>query len=227
YGIKKLRFHSDIFTLKWDYTIKLCKRMIEEDLDYLWFCFAHVNHLDREQLEWMKRAGCERILVGFESGSQKILDYINKGISVDRSLKIGRMIKDFGINFTGDFMVNFPGENYEDLMKTDKLIQKMPMDLSCISLLLPFPGTDIFEVAKERGYENPFDWSDWDRHKNFYHFSEVPVKELKRLKKLMTVKSFFYNKNFYLYLLKSLGKRITSLRFNILNDLKAITVYFV
>ncbi|MBE7708002.1 MAG: B12-binding domain-containing radical SAM protein [Cyanobacteria bacterium SIG27] len=117
YGITKFEFIDEAISPA--YMETMCKRFIEEKLDIEFFCDARLETgFSKEILELAARAGLKMVLWGYESGSRKIMDLINKGIDVDNRLNILRDSRNAGIfNFAFIFF-GFPAETKEDAMMT-------------------------------------------------------------------------------------------------------------
>ncbi len=117
YGITKFEFIDEAISPS--YMETMCKRFIEEKLNIEFFCDARLETgFSKEILELAARAGLKMVLWGYESGSRKIMDLINKGIDVDNRLNILRDSRDAGIfNFAFIFF-GFPAETKEDAMMT-------------------------------------------------------------------------------------------------------------
>jgi radical SAM superfamily enzyme YgiQ (UPF0313 family) len=108
-------FVDDVFTIKKPRVKKILRGIIDEKLDMPWKCEARTDHFDEEIAELMKQAGCTRVKLGFESGSDRILKNIQKDETTEDMIKGAKLLKDAGVPFTAYFMAGFPGETDEDL----------------------------------------------------------------------------------------------------------------
>ena len=99
------------------------------------------------------------ISFGIESGSQEILDGLHKGFSLDQAERAVRWTKEAGLRAKGLFMVGSPGETEETLQQTLSLALRLPLDEMNLSILTPYPGTEIYRHAKD---SNGF-MEDWSR----------------------------------------------------------------
>ncbi len=86
--VKYVWFFDEVFTINRRRTVEICKRIIKEGLKIKWFCDSRVDLVDKELLKLMKKAGCIGISFGVESGSNKILNLMNKKITVELSKKV-------------------------------------------------------------------------------------------------------------------------------------------
>ena len=126
--------------------------MIDEKLDMPWKCEMRTDHLDIEICELMAEAGCERVKLGFESGSDRILKQIQKDETRQQMLDGAKMLRDAGVPFTGYFMSGFNGETDEDLKKTISFAKEVKADFYSLSVLSPYYGTKLYYNLIEKGY---------------------------------------------------------------------------
>lgn len=142
--IESLRFIDDTFTAIPSRVIKICKLMIEKNINLPWTCLSRADTLDEEMLYWMKRAGCVRLSIGMESGSQRILDLLDKGIDVEKSVKNLEIAKKTGLELMGFFLTGVPGETEKDIELSIKLARRF-FDYVVVDAIKLYPGTPLFE----------------------------------------------------------------------------------
>jgi len=212
HNIRSLRFIDDTFTVIPARVIEICKKMIAHKLDLKWTCLARADTLNEEMLVWMKRAGCVRLNIGMESGSQKILDILNKGTTVDNSLKQLQAVKKAGLEMMGFFLTGVPGETEEDINQSIRFAQQARFNYVVVDTLKIYPGTPIFEKFKEHvdfslvPYRNEFLDEGFNRQsvlyrKKFYrdfYFSvdylfNAPIKNLVNLDHLGILVDYVWN----------------------------------
>lgn len=159
FGIREFSFEDDTFITFKKRLVAICHGIIDLGLDISWTCLGRVNGVDKETLELMRRAGCWQISFGIESGCQEILTAIHKNVTLAQIEKALSLCSDAGIFSKGFFIVGHPGETRETLSRTFDFAMKLPLDDISVTMLTPFPGTEIYERAAEFGQ---FD-SDWSR----------------------------------------------------------------
>jgi anaerobic magnesium-protoporphyrin IX monomethyl ester cyclase len=169
-GVKLVRFQDDTFTLNKARTMEILDKIMTKGLDIEWLCDTRIDVLDKEMLKMMKRSGCVRLKTGVESGSDKILKKIRKGISVDQVKETVKLIKDLGISLTTYFMIGFPGETNEDIEKTISLAEEIKSDYNSLSIVAPYYGTQVYKDLEESGFD--FDKPHWEY---FYHQSKEMI----------------------------------------------------
>ncbi len=151
YGLIYFSIRDDTFTVDRSRTIEFCRLLIEARLGILWNCQSRVNVLDHELLVWMKRAGCECIQLGVESGSPRILKQLGKAITPQQVEHAAGLIRAVGINLSIYLISDIPGETEQDQQLTLELIRRVRPDDGYVSPLAYFPGTRLFESARESG----------------------------------------------------------------------------
>ena len=162
--LEGIRFFDDVFTMDKNRVIEICHEILKRKLNFVWECEARANTIDGELVREMRRAGCEFIDLGIESGSDRILKNIKKSITVEQAITAAKIIKKAGIGLKAFFMHGLPGETYEDIKKTVFLSRYLYYNLGAegttqgISVI--YPGTELERMAKESGtLPKDFSWS--------------------------------------------------------------------
>ncbi len=162
YGIREFNFHDELFTVNKKRTIEFCQEVVERNLDIAWVCMIRVDFADEETLGWMKKAGCKKIMFGFESGSQMILDKMKKRVALDKAEEAVKIVKKIGIKTAGNFMIGNIGETEETIRQSIDLAKKLNTDTMAFFVASPYPGTEFYRIAKEEGYFRPdVTWKDF------------------------------------------------------------------
>lgn len=142
FGIKYFLFLDDSFTLSKRRLIDLCQRIAP--LKIKWRCYASTRTTDSEMLKTMKEAGCIEVGVGIESGSQKILDIVNKGITVEQNTEFVLSCKKIGLSINAFIMIGLPGETYETVEATKRWMEKVRPDKFGFNIFMPYVGTPVW-----------------------------------------------------------------------------------
>lgn len=137
-------FVDDVFTLPKRRAISMLTQMVDRKLCMPWKCEARADHLDSDICALMVEAGCIRVKVGFESGSERILTQVKKGETKDDMRRGAALLKEFGIPFTAYFMTGFPGETDADLRETIAFAKELEADFYSLSVLAPYYGTPMY-----------------------------------------------------------------------------------
>lgn len=137
-------FDDDTFTFDKERTEKLCKEIISQGLNIEWQCHTRVDCVDGNLLKLMRQAGCVNIKVGVESGSERILKSIKKGINKEEVLDAAWLIKSAGIKLTVFLMTGFPSETDHDLRQTIDFARQLKADHYNLSIVTPYYGTELY-----------------------------------------------------------------------------------
>ncbi len=144
--------------------------MIDQKLGMRWKCEARADHLDEEICELMSEAGCERVKIGFESGSNRILSQVKKLETREEMLEGAKMLKNAGVRFSAYFMAGFPGETDEDVKQTIDFAKQVQADYYSLSVLAPYYGTELYDQLVKNGHA--LDQQPWEY---FFHQSPKPM----------------------------------------------------
>lgn len=151
YDIRNFYFIDDLFTIDLRRLNALTEQLVAARLDIRWQCLGRVDRVDAEVLRKMYAAGCRRIHYGIESGNQRILDGVGKGIKLEQVRQAVRWTQEAGIEVKGYFMLGLPGDTEETLQQTIELATELDLDETMFSLTTPFPGTRLWdELVKKR-----------------------------------------------------------------------------
>lgn len=164
--LEGIRFFDDVFTMDKNRVLEICQEILNRKLNFAWECEARANTIDEEMAQAMKRAGCEFIDLGVESGSDRILKNIKKGITVDQAIAAVKAIKKAGIGLKIFIMHSLPGETYQDIRKTvflsRYLCHVLKADGATQGIAVIYPGTELEKIAKEIGtLSKDFSWSEY------------------------------------------------------------------
>lgn len=151
FGINHFTIHDDTFNMVPKRVEEICKSL--KKLNITWDCDTRVNLVSKNILKMMADAGCVRVAYGVESGSQRILNLIKKGITVEQVKDAFKWSKEVGLKTAAYFMVgSHPSETKQDLLLTEKLIKEITPDFLNVAVTVPYPGTELYCVMKEKGY---------------------------------------------------------------------------
>lgn len=151
YGAREISFWDDTMTANPKWMDAFCDEMIRRKLDITWTGYSRVDTVTPELLKKMKKAGCWNIFYGFESGDQKLLDIICKGVTLEQSRLANQWTKDAGIEVRGSFMIALPGETPELAQKTIDFAKELNPDYAQFSITTPYPGTPLWKLAGQYG----------------------------------------------------------------------------
>jgi len=150
--VKMIQIKDDTFTTNRKRVIALCKGIRERGIRFLWSCDTRVDVLGEELLREMRLAGCERLSLGVESGSQRILDAIDKKITPDEIIASSELAKKYGIKLRYYMMIGNRGETRETFEETLHFLERAKPHQSIFACLSVYPGTRDYDAAVEAGW---------------------------------------------------------------------------
>jgi len=149
-GFKEVYLRDEMFTSFKERNYLICETMLKEKMDLTWICSSRADTVDKSMLKLMKKAGCHTIKFGVESGVQKILDSMNKGITLQEIEETFKLCKEVGIRTHAHLMVGNPGENWDTLKQTIRFVKKISPTTATFGMFTPYPGTKIFEEISKK-----------------------------------------------------------------------------
>jgi len=147
--VKELFFDDDTFTDDRDRAMAIARGLGK--LGLTWSCNAKAN-VPSEMLKVLRDNGLRLLLVGYESGSQRILNNIKKGLRVERARRFAADCRDLGITIHGTFIVGLPGETAETIRETIRFAREVNPHTIQVSVAAPYPGTEMYRQARENGW---------------------------------------------------------------------------
>ncbi len=200
-GARAIHFVDDNFFSDPGRAWCLLERMVESGAVLPWNATARadiVAELDEGQAALLRRAGLELLFVGCESGSQRVLDSIHKGISVQQVEAMARSTARHDLPAMATFMLGLPGETAADRALTFDLMDRMlgsdpALSISQLCMYTPYPGTDMFVDAVDAGFVAPTELEGWGR----FSFLECNLpwldpREQERLADLAAISRFVF-----------------------------------
>lgn len=155
FGIRHFYFIDDNFNLDMERAKRICRGLIERPfkIKYNFYNGLSIKTIDYELLKLMKGSGCTSVCLAIESGSEYIRNKIyRKNLSTQKILEVFNWCHKIGIPTIGFFMVGAPGESRIDLEKTKRLLARLPMSLLTAGIYTPYPGTELYDECKIKGW---------------------------------------------------------------------------
>ena len=175
-GYKAVVFQDDIFIWEKQRTIEFCRGI--KNVGIVWGCQARADHLSEDLLKEMAQSGCRYIDIGIESFNQEILDAVRKDLKVEDSIRAIKLIKKYGIDAKINIIFGAtPLETKKTINHTRKMVKKLKVSQVMYSACAPWPGTELYDIAKKQGWFVDGDYrpSDGDRESiiQFPHLSNL------------------------------------------------------
>jgi radical SAM superfamily enzyme YgiQ (UPF0313 family) len=175
YNYDHIWFCDDIFGLKPGWVNEFADIVEKEGLHFKFKIQSRADLLLQENnIKALARAGCDNVWIGAESGSQKILDAMDKGTTIEQIAESTRLLKANGIKPSLFIQFGYLGETKEDIQKTIKMINRlMPYSIG-VSVSYPLPGTGFYEKVKQDLKEKT-NWTDSDELKLMFRNTYQPA----------------------------------------------------
>jgi radical SAM superfamily enzyme YgiQ (UPF0313 family) len=161
YGMRGFRFYDDNLTAYRDTCLAFCDEVLKRKFRINWNCFSRVDRLDPDLLRAMKRAGCHQLKLGVETGTDKGLDTIKKGITLDQSRAAVAMTRRAGIECQISMILGLPDETVDEMQQTIRFVKELSPDLAGFNLFKPLPGSTLFKKLDREGRLLHKDWADY------------------------------------------------------------------
>jgi radical SAM superfamily enzyme YgiQ (UPF0313 family) len=162
-GIREFSILDENFAVARRRVLAIAEEIARRGLDVRWSCRARVDLVDRELLTAMKRGGCTSVHFGVESGDPDVLAATRKEIDLDQVRRAFRAARDAGVETTAAFMIGFPGETPAQIEKTIRLAIELDPSYVQFAVLIPLPGTELYEQAFRRGVFTRDHWREFAR----------------------------------------------------------------
>jgi radical SAM superfamily enzyme YgiQ (UPF0313 family) len=151
YGTEQFEFKDDTFTVNRGWIIQFCDQLISQKININWGCTTRANLIDDELIKKMKKAGCNNIKLGIETGSERILKETKKGVSFEEMKKAAKILNKNKVFWSGYFMMGLPTETEEDILKTYQFMKELNPYYAGLGVYNPFPATELFEQGVKLG----------------------------------------------------------------------------
>jgi radical SAM superfamily enzyme YgiQ (UPF0313 family) len=183
YGIRYFSVSDDAFTQDRDYVIALCREILARGLELKWDCGSNAIRFDRidpEMLHLMEKAGCFYVTVAIESGSERILKEMNRRSDLP-AIRAGiELIKRESKMVIGAFFIlGYPTETREDILRTIRLARSLPIDAPQFFLFTPHPGTPAMEKMSADRKAELENWDLYNYYRPSIRLSDVSLTGLK------------------------------------------------
>lgn len=159
--IREIFIEDDTFTVDKKRVVEICDEIIKRKLKVKWSCNTRVDTIDFDTMKKMKEAGCRLLVVGYESGNQKVLDETQKGIKLEQSRIFAKNAKKLKLKVFGCFMIGLKGDDRKTIEETFSFAKEVYPESCFFQQAVPFPGTKFYEWAKDNKYLRHEDYSKW------------------------------------------------------------------
>jgi anaerobic magnesium-protoporphyrin IX monomethyl ester cyclase len=196
YGADAFAFYDDTFTFDRNRALDICEEMKNRNVRLPWDCRTRVDRVSKEVLAKMRDANCQLIHFGVESGSQKMLDAMKKGTTIEQNERAIKWAKEVGISVVISVVVGYPGETTDMLRQTLDFIRRTEPDYVYMCEAVPYPGTELYNLLKDLGWEMSSDWSQYHEQTQVFKSPLLPLQKIEETKKAFY--DHFFSTSYYL-----------------------------
>lgn len=150
FKIREINFYDEIFSLDRQRVVLICEEIMRRKLDVVWSIRTRPDCVNEALIKLFAKAGCVRINYGIESASPEILKMIKRDIPLSQIIDVVRWTRREKIDVLGFFIIGFPGENKQNILKTIALAKELNFDYVQISKLVPAPNTELYAMVMEK-----------------------------------------------------------------------------
>jgi len=172
HGFRELHIVDDGFSTDPDRAKEICRLVINSGLKFPFNLFNGIraDRVDEELIVLLKRAGCYQVAFGVESGSDRILESVSKGLARDKVRRAVALCGKHGVETFGFFMIGLPEDTRETVLETIRFAVELDMTISKFDIAVPLPGTAMFETLDSRGLVKSKDW-----RRYIFHRTDEPL----------------------------------------------------
>lgn len=145
-GVQWVEFVDEMFTLKREYVLELCRQMELRGLKIKWGIGTRIDRLDEDLLVAMKSVGLQKIGFGLESGVDRVRFSINKHITNEAIINVLELCNKHRVTTIGSFILGLPGETEDDIEATIAFARKLPLNFGYFNRLIPIPNSQVFAM---------------------------------------------------------------------------------
>lgn len=218
YNPDTLWFVDDVFTISYKWLNEFNEVINERNLKIKYECITRADRLSEEVIKVLKTSGCFRVWIGAESGSQKVIDLMDRRVDVKQVREMIKLAQKYGIQAGTFIMVGYPGETEDDIEETITHLKVSNPEYFTITVAYPIKGTELFAEV-EAVQTNNFSWdknSDRDRdfkrtyNRKYYDFAVRRVTNEVNFNK-MILKNKYLSKSTLAFKAKSVAAKIAML----------------
>uniref|UniRef100_A0A6H1ZUL8 Putative radical SAM superfamily protein n=1 Tax=viral metagenome TaxID=1070528 RepID=A0A6H1ZUL8_9ZZZZ len=178
FKIDRIKLLDPTWAVAEDVVFAFCEEKIKRNNNIKFDVMVHAGLATEKSIEIMSKAYCDVIMVGCESGSQRVLNDIGKGITLSKIKDVFAWGRKYNIQRRAFFILGFE-KSYSDIEKTKQLIRDISPDIIGVSILSPYPGTCFYDSIKYKDV----DWSKVDEYNSFWaneYFTNQQLKDIQK-----------------------------------------------
>ena len=178
HGAEGLSFHDDTLTLDKKRIMDICDLIISRKIGLPWGCLTRADQVSKEILAKMRKANCNEVSFGVESGCQRILDAVGKKVKIEQCERAIKWAKEEGFFVAASTIIGYPGETKETMKQTLDLLRKMEPDDAWLCIATPYLGTELRALVERNGWKINNDWNLYDTMHTIFENPDVTAKDM-------------------------------------------------
>jgi len=183
FKVNDILFWAESFTVNKEFVINICNEIMKRGLHIRWISNSRVDNVDWEILNMMKSAGCWMVGFGVESGNQVVLNNSRKQIRLSQSRDAVYLARKVGLQVSIHSIIGLPGETRKTALETINFVKQLDADFAQFYCAVPFPGSDLFNLAKQNKWLDNCKWSDFNQSHSVLTTNELDSKTVERLRR--------------------------------------------
>jgi len=160
-----------MFVLNERHVLKICDLIIERSLKLNIWAYARINTVNERLLKRLKEAGFTWLAYGIESGNDRILKSVTKGITVEKIKQVVKLTQEIGINVIGNYILGLPEDDLNSMRETLDLAMELNCEFMNLYCATAYPGSPLYDQAVTEGWRLPDTWAGYSP----YSFEHLPL----------------------------------------------------
>jgi len=212
YHIDEIYFDDDSLALDRKRILEICRLIKERQLKVKWISQCRVDSMDEEVVQSIKQAGCRYIRFGVESGSQRMLQTMKKGVTLGKIRKAFELCRGVGIKTQAFFLFGIPGETEDSIRETIKFAKELRADSAQFAVVIPHPGTELYRICQDNGWLKYNSWEDFSAGNCLIETKHLSRRDIERAR-IQAYREFYFRPSYIL---------ATALKLRGLTDIKSV-----
>jgi hypothetical protein len=159
---KAVYFDDDTFNIKKSHVLGIADAYARSDIKVPWAAMCRADLFDRETLQECKKSGLYAVKYGIDSATPEIIQAIGKNLDLEKAREVIAYTRELGIKVHLTMMIGLPGETHQTIKRTWKFAKQVKPDYMQFSLATPYPGTELYDQAREKGWIVSKNWSEYN-----------------------------------------------------------------
>ncbi len=195
YHIDEIYFDDDSLALDRKRMLEICRLIRERHLKVEWISQCRADSMDEEVVESMKQAGCRYIRFGVESGSQRMLQAMKKGVTLDKIKRAFDLCRRMGIKTQAFFLFGIPGETEDSIRETIEFAKELRPDSAQFAVVIPHPGTELYRICQDNGWLRYNSWEDFSAGNCLIETEHLSRREIERAR-IQAYREFYFRPSY-------------------------------